>query len=161
MVIALSNFFFCGWWDYRLLFLIVFSGLVRYVVGITFYTFQTWIYSIDLYKEEIKPTTDFIALSTFASFISQWIAEPIQRESHLLSQFFKKRVLNYSNALFALHREFDKVIVKNMNELGLQTIQLIVCDESWSFTKDSHWNCFGLEQVAKPIDLRFFINLKY
>ncbi|NNK73480.1 MAG: MBOAT family protein, partial [Flavobacteriaceae bacterium] len=61
-------------------------------VGISFYTFQTLSYTIDIYREKIKPTRDFIAFAAFVGFFPQLVAGPIERASHLLPQFFRKRV---------------------------------------------------------------------
>ena len=46
-------------------------------VGISFYTFQTMSYSIDVYKRKLEPTTDFIAFSAFVCFFPQLVAGPI------------------------------------------------------------------------------------
>ncbi len=68
-------------------------------VGISFYTFQTLSYTIDVYKEKLKPTKDFIAFAAFVSFFPQLVAGPIERATHLLPQFFKKRVFDYQKAV--------------------------------------------------------------
>jgi len=68
-------------------------------VGISFYTFQTLSYSIDLYKGKIKPTDDFISFAAFVAFFPQLVAGPIERASHLLPQFIKKRKFNYQIAI--------------------------------------------------------------
>lgn len=60
-------------------------------VGISFYTFQTLSYSIDVYRKKLTPTTDFIAFAAFVSFFPQLVAGPIERATHLLPQFHKKR----------------------------------------------------------------------
>jgi alginate O-acetyltransferase complex protein AlgI len=62
-------------------------------VGISFYTFQTLSYSIDVYKKRLEPTKDFIAFAAFVSFFPQLVAGPIERASNLLPQFFEKRTL--------------------------------------------------------------------
>ena len=67
-------------------------------VGISFYTFQTLSYTIDVYNRKLKPTKDFISFMAFVSFFPQLVAGPIERASNLLPQFYKKRVFNYSNA---------------------------------------------------------------
>ncbi|QKX03906.1 MBOAT family protein [Aquimarina sp. TRL1] len=67
-------------------------------VGISFYTFQTLSYSIDVYREKIEPTRDFIAFSAFVSFFPQLVAGPIERATNLLPQFYKKRVFSYEKA---------------------------------------------------------------
>ena len=68
-------------------------------VGISFYTFQTLSYSIDVYKRKLEPTKDFIAFSAFVSFFPQLVAGPIERATHLLPQFYKKRTFDYSKAV--------------------------------------------------------------
>lgn len=68
-------------------------------VGISFYTFQTMSYTIDVYKRKLKPTGDFIAFSAFVSFFPQLVAGPIERATHLLPQFYKQRHFNYSLAV--------------------------------------------------------------
>ena len=68
-------------------------------VGISFYTFQTLSYTIDVYKRKLEPTKDFIAFSAFVSFFPQLVAGPIERANHLLPQFYKKRMFDYSNAV--------------------------------------------------------------
>lgn len=64
-------------------------------VGISFYTFQTLSYSIDVYRGNLKPTKDPIAFFTFVAFFPQLVAGPIERASNLLPQFFKKREFEY------------------------------------------------------------------
>ena len=56
-------------------------------VGISFYTFQTLSYTIDVYKQKLEPASDFIAFSAFVSFFPQLVAGPIERATHLLPQF--------------------------------------------------------------------------
>ena len=68
-------------------------------VGISFYTFQTLSYSIDVYKRRLEPTKDFIAFSAFVSFFPQLVAGPIERATNLLPQFYKKRSFDYGNAV--------------------------------------------------------------
>ena len=53
-------------------------------VGISFYTFQTLSYIIDVYKRKLEPSNDFIAFSAFVSFFPQLVAGPIERATHLL-----------------------------------------------------------------------------
>lgn len=64
-------------------------------VGISFYTFQTLSYSIDVYRGHIKPTKNLLAFLSFVSFFPQLVAGPIERASNLLPQFFKKIQFNY------------------------------------------------------------------
>ncbi|MGK0235224.1 MAG: alginate O-acetyltransferase complex protein AlgI, partial [Psychroserpens sp.] len=72
-------------------------------VGISFYTFQTLSYSIDIYKRKLEPTKDFIAFSAFVSFFPQLVAGPIERANNLLPQFNKKRIFDNKKAIDGLH----------------------------------------------------------
>ncbi len=60
-------------------------------VGISFYTFKKLSYTIDIFHEKIKPTTNIIAFFSFVAFFPQLLAGPIDRASTLLPQFLKKR----------------------------------------------------------------------
>lgn len=62
-------------------------------VGISFYTFQTMSYSIDIYRKELKPTRDFLDFALYVSFFPQLVAGPIERAKHLLPQILKPRKL--------------------------------------------------------------------
>lgn len=84
-------------------------------VGISFYTFQTLSYSVDVYRKKLKPTNDLIAFLAFVSFFPQLVAGPIERASNLLPQFYKKREFDYSQAVDGLRQMlwglFKKVVV--------------------------------------------------
>ena len=84
-------------------------------VGISFYTFQTLSYSIDVYKRKLKPTKDFIAFSAFVTFFPQLVAGPIERATHLLPQFYKKRTFEYSKAVDGMRQIlwglFKKIVI--------------------------------------------------
>ena len=68
-------------------------------VGISFYTFQTLSYTIDIYREKIKPSNDLIAFASFVSFFPQLVAGPIERASHLLPQFSIVHKFDYNKAV--------------------------------------------------------------
>ena len=84
-------------------------------VGISFYTFQTLSYSIDVYKRKLIPTKNFLAFSAFVSFFPQLVAGPIERATNLLPQFFKKRKFEYSKAVDGLRQIlwglFKKIVI--------------------------------------------------
>jgi len=67
-------------------------------VGISFYTFQTLSYTIDIYRRKIKPTHDTIAFFAFVSFFPQLVAGPIERAKSLLPQFLEERKFDYDKA---------------------------------------------------------------
>lgn len=71
-------------------------------VGISFYTFQTLSYTLDLYHQKIKPTKNIVVFFAFVSFFPQLVAGPIERASRLLPQFSKKRKFDYSSQVDGL-----------------------------------------------------------
>ncbi|QCE40116.1 MBOAT family O-acyltransferase [Psychroserpens sp. NJDZ02] len=84
-------------------------------VGISFYTFQTLSYTIDVYKKKLEPTKDFVAFLAFVSFFPQLVAGPIERATNLLPQFFSKRTFDYSNGVDGLRQIlwglFKKIVI--------------------------------------------------
>jgi D-alanyl-lipoteichoic acid acyltransferase DltB (MBOAT superfamily) len=84
-------------------------------VGISFYTFQTLSYSIDVYRKKLTPTKDFIDFSAFVSFFPQLVAGPIERATHLLPQFYTKRTFDYSKAVDGMRQIlwglFKKIVI--------------------------------------------------
>lgn len=68
-------------------------------VGISFYTFQTLSYTIDVYNKKLKATKSFIQFACFVSFFPQLVAGPIERAKHLLPQFSVKRKFSYEQAV--------------------------------------------------------------
>ncbi|MCC6579330.1 MAG: MBOAT family protein [Phycisphaeraceae bacterium] len=67
-------------------------------VGISFYTFQTLSYTIDVYRREIRATKNFVDFFAFVSFFPQLVAGPIERASALLPQFEQPRSFNAGDA---------------------------------------------------------------
>ncbi len=84
-------------------------------VGISFYTFQTLSYTIDIYKRKLEPTKDFVAFAAFVSFFPQLVAGPIERATNLLPQFYKQRTFDYSKAVDGMRQIlwglFKKVVI--------------------------------------------------
>ena len=64
-------------------------------VGISFYTFQTLSYTIDVYRKKLTPTKDLISFFAFVSFFPQLVAGPIERASNLLPQFYRSRKFSF------------------------------------------------------------------
>lgn len=177
-LIVAASYLFYGWWDWRFLFLILFSTIVDYSVGmalktesnqtkrkvllwtsilvnlgflgffkyynfflenfvtafsffgnpinpqglniilpvgISFYTFQTLSYTIDVYKRKLTATKDLVAFSAFVSFFPQLVAGPIERATHLLPQFYKKRKFDYALAVDGMRQIlwglFKKIVI--------------------------------------------------
>jgi len=84
-------------------------------VGISFYTFQTLSYSIDVYRKKIEPTKNIIAFFAFVSFFPKLVPGPIERATNLLPQFSKKRNFEYNKAVDGLRQIlwglFKKIVV--------------------------------------------------
>ena len=84
-------------------------------VGISFYTFQTLSYTIDVYNKKLEPIQDFMAFSAFVCFFPQLVAGPIERATNLLPQFCTKRSFNYLKAVDGLRQIlwglFKKVVI--------------------------------------------------
>jgi alginate O-acetyltransferase complex protein AlgI len=84
-------------------------------VGISFYTFQTLSYTIDVYNRKLEPTKDIVAFFAFVSFFPQLVAGPIERATNLLPQFYKKRTFCYKNAVNGFRQVlwgfFKKVVI--------------------------------------------------
>ena len=64
-------------------------------VGISFYTFQTLSYTIDVYNNKTTAQKHLGVFAVYVSFFPQLVAGPIERSNHLLPQFFKKHDFNY------------------------------------------------------------------
>jgi len=84
-------------------------------VGISFYTFQTMSYTIDLYRKKIDACTNPIQFFAFVSFFPQLVAGPIERASNLLPQFATKRIFTFNQARDGLQLMlwgmFKKVVI--------------------------------------------------
>ena len=64
-------------------------------VGISFYTFQTISYSIDVYRKEVKPTQHFLDFALFVAYFPQLVAGPIERAKNLLPKILGPRQFNF------------------------------------------------------------------
>jgi D-alanyl-lipoteichoic acid acyltransferase DltB (MBOAT superfamily) len=76
-------------------------NLVRVIlpVGISFYTFQTMSYTIDIYRGVLEPTDDFLEFSLFVTFFPQLVAGPIERARSLLPQLSEERRIGIAQVL--------------------------------------------------------------
>jgi alginate O-acetyltransferase complex protein AlgI len=84
-------------------------------VGISFYTFQTMSYTIDVYRGQMKPTRDAVAFGAYILFFPQLVAGPIERGKQLLPQFFSTRTFNEAAARDGMRQIlwglFKKIVV--------------------------------------------------
>ena len=63
-------------------------------VGISFYTFQTLSYTIDVYRGKLEPSKNLVQFMGYVAFFPQLVAGPIERATALLPQFQKNRIFN-------------------------------------------------------------------
>ena len=98
-------------------------------VGISFYTFQTMSYTIDIYKGELKPRNNFIDYLAFISFFPQLVAGPVERAATLLPQMETDKVFKWSQfrsgMQLALWGAFKKVWVADMVAMYVDRIFLL------------------------------------
>ena len=84
-------------------------------VGISFYTFQTLSYTIDVYRRKIDPASSFFDFALYVSFFPIILAGPIERAAHLLPQIKGERKISPSlfkaSAFLVLFGLFEKVFV--------------------------------------------------
>lgn len=71
-------------------------------VGISFYTFQTLSYTIDVYRGKLNAERDFVTFALFVSFFPQLVAGPIEKASNLLPQLKEERPFSYENTAYGL-----------------------------------------------------------
>jgi alginate O-acetyltransferase complex protein AlgI len=165
LFLLVASYFFYGWWDWRFLFLIFFSSIIDYSVGlllsitedakkrklllaatlcvnliilgffkyfnffaaslqsalavlgieagfttlnillpvgISFYTFQSMGYAIDVYRKDIEASKDVVSFLAFVSFFPHMVAGPIMRANKLLPQFYVPRMFSYGYAVSGL-----------------------------------------------------------
>jgi D-alanyl-lipoteichoic acid acyltransferase DltB (MBOAT superfamily) len=68
-------------------------------VGISFYTFQSVGYTLDVYNRRIPAERNFITYAQYVSFFPQLVAGPIERGGHMLPQFRRPHLLRYENVV--------------------------------------------------------------
>ena len=95
-------------------------------LGLSFYTFQTMSYTIDVYRSNIKPTKNILAFLCFVSFFPQLVAGPLERAKSLLPQFLHKRNFNLEQSKEGLRQMawglFKKMVVADNLAIAVNTI---------------------------------------
>lgn len=95
-------------------------------VGISFYTFQTLSYVIDVYRGNVKAEHHFGKYATFVSFFPQLVAGPIERSSNLLPQMSKEYKFSYEQASYGIKMVawglFKKMVVADMLAIYVDTV---------------------------------------
>lgn len=95
-------------------------------VGISFYTFQSISYTVDVYRGLLAPTRNVVAFFTYIAFFPQLVAGPIERAVNLLPQMTSARSFRYEEAVDGLRRIlwglFKKMVVADNCALAVNTI---------------------------------------
>lgn len=95
-------------------------------VGISFYTFQTLSYTIDVYKGQIKPEKHLGIFAVYVSFFPQLVAGPIERAKNLLPQFYKKQKFEYDRVTDGLKLMiwgfFKKIVIADQLSIIVNTV---------------------------------------
>ncbi len=81
-------------------------------LGISFYTFQTISYTIDVYRKIIKPENNFIIYGCYVTFFPQLIAGPILRAKEVIVQFKKEKKFNLDFIIIGLKRVLYGLFLK-------------------------------------------------
>ncbi len=140
-------------------------------VGISFYTFQTMSYTIDIYRKQIKPTRNFIDFAVFVSFFPQLVAGPIERASHLIPQFEKPRRISATQIdtgifliLWGLFKKMvvadnagfiaDQVFNNYTNYHGVDTVIGVL-----AFSAQIYGDFSGYSDIARGLSLLMGIEL--
>jgi D-alanyl-lipoteichoic acid acyltransferase DltB (MBOAT superfamily) len=84
-------------------------------IGLSFHTFQSLSYVVEVYRGRQKPERHFIAYATYVMFFPQLVAGPIERPQNLLHQFYEKHEFDYEQVTAGLKRMawgfFKKLVV--------------------------------------------------
>ncbi|MCI1930070.1 MAG: MBOAT family protein [Clostridia bacterium] len=95
-------------------------------MGISFYTFQAAAYTIDVYREDVKPVKNYVVFSLFITFFPQLVAGPIERSKNLIKQFYKKHRFYMENVLAGLEimlwGYFKKVVIADRIAVAVNTV---------------------------------------
>ncbi|MDA7712507.1 hypothetical protein N8818_00030 [Candidatus Pelagibacter sp.] len=83
-------------------------------IGISFYTFQTISYTVDVYRGKLEPCKNFFDFALYVSFFPQLVAGPIERGIRFLPQVLNKRDLNFKNFKKGLYCVFWGLFMKTV-----------------------------------------------
>ena len=104
-------------------------------VGISFYTFQTLSYTIDVYRKKMKAEKNLISFAAYVSFFPQLVAGPIERATNLLPQFSAKKKFDYDLAKSGLQLMlwgfFKKIVIADNCAVFANMIFNNHVDYSW------------------------------
>jgi D-alanyl-lipoteichoic acid acyltransferase DltB (MBOAT superfamily) len=130
-------------------------------VGISFYTFQTLSYTIDVYRNQLQPTRRFFDFALFVAFFPQLVAGPIERAKDLLPQILRERRPNWeqfsSGGWLILWGLYKKVVVadnlafmvESVYAVGAEPTQAEVVFATWAFFLQLYCDFSGYTDIAR------------
>ena len=131
-------------------------------VGISFFTFQTLSYTIDIYRRSLKPTRDFFDFALFVAFFPQLVAGPIERAKALLPNISEPRVLRWDDArrgaVLCLTGLLKKVVIADGIATSVNAIyaspdpsRLDIIFATWLFAIQIYCDFSGYTDIARGI----------
>lgn len=95
-------------------------------VGISFYIFQALSYTMDVYRGDVRVEKNFFKYAVFVSFFPQLVAGPIERSSHLLTQFDTPKSFSYDRVrdglLMMLWGFFQKLVIADRAAIAVNEV---------------------------------------
>ena len=139
-------------------------------VGISFYTFQTLGYSIDVYRRDIRPEKDFFDFSLFVAFFPQLVAGPIERAKNLLPNIKNPRQVGFESirrgVILCLLGLIKKVVIADGVAPFVDTVfstsnptQLEILLAIWLFAIQIYCDFSGYSDIARGIAKMLGFNL--
>jgi D-alanyl-lipoteichoic acid acyltransferase DltB (MBOAT superfamily) len=111
-----TNFFIRSFvWDTTLADKLVITNLVL-PIGISFYTFQSMSYVLDVYRKDMEPVKSLREFCSFVTFFPQLVAGPIERAGHLLPQILKPDTITGARVLSGLFVFASGLLRKTMGD---------------------------------------------
>ncbi|MEC9102218.1 MAG: MBOAT family O-acyltransferase, partial [Pseudomonadota bacterium] len=131
-------------------------------VGISFYTFQTLSYTIDIYRRDLKPCRDFLDFALFVAFFPQLVAGPIERARNLLPEIAQPRQLHWDaigrGAVLCLVGLIKKIVIADAISPGVDAVygnpnatgaEIIVA--TWLFAIQIYCDFSGYTDIARGV----------
>lgn len=131
-------------------------------VGISFYTFQTLSYTIDVYRRELAPTRDFLDFALFVAFFPQLVAGPIERAKTLLPNIATPRVLSWDDfrrgAVLCLLGLIKKIVIADGVAPSVDAVysspdpsRLDILLATWLFAIQIYCDFSGYTDIARGV----------
>lgn len=131
-------------------------------VGISFYTFQTMSYTIDVYRRQLKPAVNFFDFALFVAFFPQLVAGPIERARNLLPEIMAPRQITWENlsrgSVLCLIGLIKKVVIADAISPLVDTVYSMedpsgaaVLVATWLFALQIYCDFSGYTDIARGV----------